>query len=217
VYLSAPSRPIYLAVPIHSMAGVSPRLGGAFDFAGDILGSVFGAITGANNKSAELKNQRKMVETQYGALTDIARLQTDFGNRQIDAYVQTERIRAANELAAINAAYSAHLQSQRVQKQVASDALSTQLVAQTQAGIFGLSQTGLQQAGSLATTYPRTAATTIGVLVLGTALAIAWMNGRGRRSKRRRGAREEGARRFFAPPPPPSPSPMFSPPVGAAA
>lgn len=201
-YYRAPSSSVYLALPLHSQAGLDrPRLGSIF---GDIIGGAFGIAGGlisGDREAKALKTQRKIVEAQYRRDTDIARMQADLGNREIDAAVQTARIQAANELAAIDAAYSAHLSSQRVQKQVAEDALSAQLLAQTQEGIFGMSRESLAQSASLARTYPRVASATIVALALGTVVAVAWMrkggssSSSGRRKRRRSGWRKGWKRR----------------------
>lgn len=210
-----PRRQILLAVPVHTQAGLrNPRqLGGFLDFVGEIAGGITGGILGADAKKAELKNQRHMVQDQLASTERLMQMQVAFGEKQVSAALQSEKIQAQNELAAIDAALAAHLTSQRLKSRVAQEALSTQLVAQTQTGVFGLAQSGLEQSGSLARMYPKAASVTLVLLVLGSAAAIAYMkSGSGR--KRRRKGRRFGRR---APAYSPSPSPSYSPsPLGVA-
>lgn len=188
------SRRIPLGIPLHSNAGLRQRGLGAFDpfsaiveIAGGIFGGIFGNNAAADRQNAELSAQRAMAKDQLDASTAIARLQAAMGMRQIDAAVTTERIRAANELAALDTAYNAQLSAQRVKKQLASEALSAQLVSQTQSGIFGLATTGIEASSAVSRQYPKSATTTLVFLVLGTATAIAFMRRPGKRSRRRKG------------------------------
>jgi hypothetical protein len=201
---SSSARVMY-AVPIHTMAGLTPRPRLGIFGIDTILGSVIGGVFGAQSESKQLKAQQKIEQARLNQATAVAQMEKDLGMAQVDAAVQTSRIQAANELAALNAGYSASLSSMRTKKALAEDALSAQLVSSTQTGIFGLAQSGMEQAGALATSYPRTSAMTIVLLLAGTAWAISSMkNGRGKNRRRKRGKfgrAEFSASRSFTPAP----------------
>ncbi len=221
-YLAPRSR-VSLALPIHLNAGVGvPRLGAAFGFgdlasiATDFIGGIFGASTTADREAKSLKTQRQMQLDSLNATTEIARMQMTLGQGQIDAAVLTERIRAANEIRAIDSQYAALMSSQRVKKQIAQEALSTQLVAQTQSGLIGLARTGYEQSGSVSRTYPKMATVTLIALVGITAFAISKMKigpSKSSSRKRRRFGRKNRRQApvYYSNP---SPTPSFS---GAAA
>lgn len=215
----ASSRSVPLGIPIHRNAGLSRGLGslgaGPLPFLTDLAGGLFGSIFGNKAKSNELKQQRQMALDQLNANTLIASMEKELGLKQVDAAVLTERIRAQNELAALDTAYSAELSSQRTKKRLASDALSAQLIAQTQGGIFNLAQAGMEQSTSLATQYPRSATTTLVLLVLGTAAAVAFMRNPGKGSRKRRRRKGGGGRRE-APSFDSSPSPSMGLTMGAS-
>lgn len=183
----ASSRSVPLGLPSHRNAGLSRGLGsvGFLPFA-EIAGSLIGGFFGSSSESKQLKAQQNMAREQLATNTLIASMEKELGLKQIDAAVMTERIRAQNELAALDTAYSAELSSQRTKKRLASDALSAQLIAQTQGGIFSLAHAGMSQSTSLATQYPKSATATLVMLVLGTAVAVAFMRNPGKGSKRRR-------------------------------
>lgn len=210
---NAPARRVYLAMPIHSAAGVeTPRMGGIFDAALGIGGSLISSIFGDKSQSNALKAQRQIAADQLNATLRMAQMQTDLGMKQVDAAVQTERIRASNELAALDAALHASLSSQRSQKQLAQQQLATSIAAQSQAGILSLADSGLSQSASVSRTYPRSAALTF-VVVAG--LAVWGMSrmrtgpGAPRRRRRRFGGKKGGASFSSAPAPFPS-QPAYS-------
>ena len=58
---AAPGRRVYLALPIHSGAGVeTPRMGGIFDAVLGIGGSLVSSIFGNKSQSDQLKAQRNI-------------------------------------------------------------------------------------------------------------------------------------------------------------
>ena len=210
---AAPGRRVYLALPIHSGAGVgTPRMGGIFDAVLGIGGGLVSSIFGNKSQSDQLKAQRSIANDQLNASIRMAQMQTDLGMKQVDAAVQTERIRAANELAAIDSALNASLSSQRSQKQLAQQQLATNLAAQSQAGVLSLAESGLSQSASVSRSYPRAAAVTF-VLVAGAAVwAMTRMRagpGAPRRRRRRFGGKRGGASFSSAPAPFPS-QPAYS-------
>jgi hypothetical protein len=210
---AAPGRRVYLALPIHSAAGVeTPRMGGIFDAVLGIGGSLVSSIFGNKSESNQLKAQRQIAADQLNASIRMAQMQTDLGMKQVDAAVQTERIRAANELAALDSALNASLSSQRAQKQIAQQQLATSLAAQSQAGVLSLAESGLSQSASVSRSYPRAAAMTF-VLVAGAAVwAMTRMRtgpGAPRRRRRRFGGKRGGASMSSSPAPFPS-QPAYS-------
>lgn len=192
---AAPKTRMTLALPIHSGAGLrglghGPRVGGlgSLGFFEQILGSVIGGLFSSNSESKQIRAQQERDQLQASISMQQARLERELGGQQIDAAIQTSRIQAANELAAITSGYAAQLSAQRVKKQVAEDTLSADLLNSTQMGIFGLAQSGLSQATSLSQSYASSATKTLVFLVLGTAAAVAFMRApkRGGKNKKRR-------------------------------
>lgn len=185
-----------LALPIHSGAGLrglghGPRVGGLGNlgiFGEEILGSIIGGLFSSSSESKKINAQKERDNLEASVNLTMARLQREIGGQQIDAALQTSRIQAANELAALTSGYAAQLSAQRVKKQVAEDTISAELLNSTQNGIFGLAQSGLSQATSLSQSYASSATKTLVLLVLGTAAAVAFMRApkRGGKNKKRR-------------------------------
>lgn len=189
---AAPRR-AFLAMPIHTMAGVhAPRMGGLLDFLGGGVGSVIGSLFGGSSEERQLKAQRKIVADQLNAATAMAKIQADLGAKQVDAALATERIRAANELAALDAAYSASLSSQRNQKAIAQEQLSAQLADASQSGVYSLAKSGMEQTASVSRAYP-TMATLTFVAIAGVSVwAIARMRTGAPPPRRRRRRSKNG-------------------------
>lgn len=165
-----------MVLSMHDPAGGSGYVGGLgfFDAIAGAVGSIVGGIFGSNSEKRQLKAQQAIANAQLNAQLEIARLQSGSQDRAIDAAVSTARIQAENELAAINAAYNAQLTGQRLQKAVAEEQLSAQLLAQTQSGIFSIANQSLVQTGNVATAFPRAGVAGQTVIIGVTVLALAW-------------------------------------------
>jgi hypothetical protein len=214
-----PNRQTYLiqSIPSPASAGVSvPHRGmtlsmhepssdkgyvgglGFIDVIAGLGASIIGGIFGSKSEKRQIQAQRDVANQQMAAQLEIARLQSASQDRSIDAAVASARIQAENELAAINASYNAQLTGQRLQKAVAEEQLSAQLLAQTQSGIFSLANQGLIQAGNVSTAYPRAGVTGQAIIIGTTVVALAWAfrpKGPARRRKRRFG-KGQGANRW---------------------
>jgi len=149
-------------------------VGGIFDFLTGGIGTIVGAVMGDRTDKRRVQAEQAMASQQLNFARYIADLQAGSIDRQTESALAVARIQAENEIAAINAQYATQLAAQRVQKQVAEDAMSTQLLAQTQTGIFNLADTGVRQAASVATAFPKSG-TNAAIAIVGiTVIALAW-------------------------------------------
>lgn len=145
----------------------------ALGFIPDLIGGVFSLIAGGEQRSheraltemtlrAEAESARLQAQAaleaariQSGSQLDIARLQTASYEKGLDYAWRAEQERAATDRARAMIESDVANATLRTQRNVAIDAQATQLVANTQNGIFSLASVGMEQVGSVARQYPR--------------------------------------------------------------
>lgn len=176
-----PAAPPVAVVPYRTavataFAPVRPTgLGDIFSALASIAGGIFGASSAADAQKAAAKEQRRAAEATATATTQQAQIAADAykatASAQLDAakYAADLQWRAAQaksqaDLDAVRVEYGAALDALRQQRFAAADQQAAQLVSNTAAAMFSLSNAGLVQAGTTARRYPTTA--TAGIVLL---------------------------------------------------
>lgn len=162
-----------VVVPLHSPYGTRKGLG----FIDSILGfgsAIAGGIFGSQSEKRQLEAQKQMAELQAKSNWLIANKAADVKNSEIRAAADTARLQAEAQLIAIQSQHAADISALNAQKSVARQQLTSELYGATTSGVFSLAQTSVEQAGRVATAFPKTATMAGTLMVLGTLGFLAW-------------------------------------------
>lgn len=142
----------------------------------EAIGGIVSGIIGANAAKSAAKTQAKYaleaerVKGQFGL--DAARLATEASRDAARMQLEAAKAAAAADVRRASITADANVDALRIQRLAQIDNQSAQLVANTQAGIFGLSRTGLEQSAGVSSKMTSSAVWGI-VLVTGIVLIAA--------------------------------------------
>lgn len=142
----------------------------------EAIGGIVSGIIGANAAKSAAKTQAKYaleaerVKGQFGL--DAARLATEASRDAARMQLEAAKAAAAADVRRASITADANVDALRIQRLAQIDNQSAQLVANTQAGIFGLSRTGLEQSAGVSSKMTSSAVWGL-VLVTGIVLIAA--------------------------------------------
>jgi hypothetical protein len=119
----------------------------------EAIGGIVSSIIGANAAKSAAKEQAKYgleaerIKGQFGL--DAAKLATEASRDAARMGLEAAKAAAAADVRRASITADANVDALRVQRLAQIDNQSAQLVANTQAGIFGLSRTGLEQSSAV--------------------------------------------------------------------